>query len=223
MKKSIFLLLILLLTGCATFQVSILNHDPVRVVNNKFELQRLLRTDFNFRFDYAQYALRQPRSFDWNNRILGNRYNRYNPYYGYSPYWNRDQMWNDWLWGYPFNNGIGFTYNWRNRRWSSNQGGWNNYYSWNYHYPVNRRTNISNKNTTRRLTVNNRRTPITNTRTRSTITRQQTPKRITVRSTRSNTRPTTIPPITRSTVKSSTTRNTTRSTPKRRGNINRKN
>ena len=55
MKKLIFLLLILLSTGCASFQVSTINHDPVRVVNNEFELQRLLRTDFNFRFDFAQY------------------------------------------------------------------------------------------------------------------------------------------------------------------------
>ena len=32
MKKSLFLLLILLLTGCATFQVSTLNHDPIYVI-----------------------------------------------------------------------------------------------------------------------------------------------------------------------------------------------
>ena len=111
MKKLLFLLLTLTLTGCASLQVSTLNHDPIYsiegsdaeivVINNEFELQRLLRTDFNFRFDFAQYALSQPISFDWNNRILGNRYNRYNPYYGfrYSPYWNRTQMWNDWAWG----------------------------------------------------------------------------------------------------------------------------
>ena len=49
MKK---LLLVLLLTGCASFQVSTLNHDPIysiegsdaeiTVINNEFELQRLL-------------------------------------------------------------------------------------------------------------------------------------------------------------------------------------
>lgn len=119
MKKSLFLLLILLLTGCATFQVSTLNHDQVRVINNEFELQHLLRTDFNFRFDYAQYALRQPRSFDWNNRLLGNRYNFYNPYY------SRVQMWNDWVWGNNYlipHRWFPFGYN----RW-----GYNNYYGWN--------------------------------------------------------------------------------------------
>ena len=119
MKKSLFLLLILLLTGCATFQVSTLNHDQVRVVNNEFELQHLLRTDFNFRFDYAQYALRQPRSFDWNNRLLGNRYNFYNPYY------SRVQMWNDWVWG----NNYLMPYRWS--PFGYNRWGYNNYYGWN--------------------------------------------------------------------------------------------
>ena len=137
--KKILLLLLLTLTGCASFQVSTLNHDSVRVVNNEFELQRLLRTDFNFRFDYAQYALRQPRSFDWNNRILGNRYNRYNPYYGYSSYWNRDQMWNDWVWGITPHRWSPFGYdrwgyNWYSPyQWSPFGNNWGSYqyYGWN--------------------------------------------------------------------------------------------
>ena len=143
MNKSLFLLLALLLTGCASFQVSTLNHDPIysiegsdaeiTIINNEFELQHLLRTDFNFRYDFAQYALRQPISFDWRfNRF--NRYNYWNPYMGYNYYWNRDQMWNDWVWGYPYGNGIGWSYSWNNRRWSSNHWGntygWNNYYGW---------------------------------------------------------------------------------------------
>ena len=158
MNKSLLLLLILLLTGCASFQVSTLNHDPIysiegsdaeiTVIDNEFELRNLLRTDFNFRYDFAQYAISQPRSFDWNNRVLGNRYSFYNPYY------SRTQMWNDWVWGYNWNSphrwspfgydrwgynnygyGIGWSYSWNNRRWSSNQWGnpygWNNYYGWN--------------------------------------------------------------------------------------------
>ena len=165
MKKLLFLLLTL--TGCATFQVSTLNHDPIYsiegsdaeivVISNEFELQRLLRTDFNFRLDFAQYALSQPRSFDWNNRILGNRYNRYNPYYGfgYSPYWNRTQMWNDWAWGYtgwnswgsphrwsPFGYdrwGYNIHYGWNNHGWGYYGNGWNNYYGnvWNNYYGQN--------------------------------------------------------------------------------------
>jgi len=73
MKKSLFLVLVTLLTGCASFQVSTLNHDPIyviegsdaeiTVIDNEFELQRLLRTDFNFRYDFAQYALRHPSDY----------------------------------------------------------------------------------------------------------------------------------------------------------------
>ena len=195
MNRSLPLLLVLILTGCATFQVSTLNHDPIysiegsdaeiTVIDNEFELQRLLRTDFNFRFDFAQYALRQPRSFDWNNRILGNRYNYYNPYY------SRSQMWNDWVWGYNWHSphrwspfgydrwgysnygyGMGWSYSWNNRRWSSNQWGntygWNNYYGWNtghntfYGNNYNRRTSTSYINGRRgrvaQTVVNRRRT-----------------------------------------------------------------
>ena len=140
--KKLLLLLVLLLSGCATFQLSTLNHDPiydtVLLVSpdtqidtlNQFQLQRKLRTDFRFRYDFAQYALSQPRSFDWNNRVLGNRYSFYSPYsFGYNSYWNRDQMWNDWVWGYPFFQ----SHMWspfRYDRWGYNYYGWNNY-GWN--------------------------------------------------------------------------------------------
>ena len=140
---------LLLLTGCSTtYHLSTLNHDPIydTVLEvpadvqidtlSSSQLRWKLRTDFKFRYDFAQYALSQPRSFDWNNRVLGNRYNVYNPYYGfgYSNYWSRDMMWNDWVWGYPYGNGIGWSYSWGNNSWSSNHWnspyGWNNYYGW---------------------------------------------------------------------------------------------
>ena len=148
MKYLKLLLLGLLFTGCASFHLSTLNHDPiydtVLIVPADVQVDTLtvsqlrwkLRTDFRFRYDFAQYALSQPRSFDWNNRVLGNRYNVYNPYYGfgYSNYWSRDMMWNDWVWGYPYGNGIGWSYSWGNNSWSSNHWnspyGWNNYYGW---------------------------------------------------------------------------------------------
>ena len=151
MKKLLLIYLTLLITGCASFQLSTLNHDPiydtVLVVPADVQVDTLtvsqlrwkLRTDFKFRYDFAQYALSQPRSFDWNNRVLGNRYNVYNPYngFGYSNYWSRDMMWNDWVWGYnsysphmwsPF----GYD------RWGYNSYGWNNYgwnnWGWNGYY-----------------------------------------------------------------------------------------
>ena len=164
MKNLLLLLIVLLTTSCATFTVSTLNHDPIyddenyyvveNNVNvdtlNEFQFRNKLRTDFNFRYDFAQYALRQPSSFDWNNRVLGNRYNFYSPYgFGYNSYWNRGQMWMDWVWGYdgwnswgsphrwsPFGYdrwGYNLHYGWNNHGWGYNgyySNGWN-YYGWN--------------------------------------------------------------------------------------------
>ena len=136
--KKLLLLLGLLLTGCSTtWHVSTLNHDPIYDLEvpanvqidtlSASQLRWKLRTDFRFRYDFAQYALSQPRSFDWNNRVLGNRYNVYNPYYnfGYSNYWSRDMMWNDWVWGY---NSYPMWSPFRYDRWGYNHYGWNN--SW---------------------------------------------------------------------------------------------
>ena len=195
MKKSLFLLLVLLLTGCSsTWHVSTTGHDPIytiegsdaeiTVIDNEFELQRLLRTDINFRFDFAQYALSQPTSFDWNNRILGNRYNRYNPYWGYGSYWNRDQMWNDWVWGFtphrwsPFgydrwgynNWGYGWNnYGWNNYGWNS--WGWNNYYgNWGWRTQMNNYA-WQHRNRSNTVRINGRRSNIRTTANRRVVSR----------------------------------------------------
>ena len=150
MKYLKLLLLGLLFTGCASFHLSTLNHDPiydtVLIVPADVQVDTLtvsqlrwkLRTDFKFRYDFAQYALSQPRSFDWNNRVLGNRHSFYNPYsFGYNTYMSRDMMWNDWVWGYnsysphmwsPFRyDRWGYnSYSWNNHGWNS--WGWNGYY-----------------------------------------------------------------------------------------------
>ena len=149
--KKLILFIGLLLTGCSTtWYVSTTGHDPIydtvlEVPANvqidtlsASQLRWKLRTDFRFRYDFAQYALSQPRSFDWNNRVLGNRYNFYSPYgFGYNSYWNRDQMWNDWVWGYPYftpHRWSPFGYD----RWGYNHYGWNNYgwnsWGWNGYY-----------------------------------------------------------------------------------------
>ena len=149
--KKLILFIGLLLTGCSTtWHVSTTGHDPIydTVLEvpagvqidtlSSSQLRWKLRTDFRFRYDFAQYALSQPRSFDWNNRVLGNRYSFYSPYsFGYNSYWNRDQMWNDWVWGYPFFK----SHMWspfRYDRWGYNHYGWNNYgwnsWGWNGYY-----------------------------------------------------------------------------------------
>ncbi len=143
MKYLKLLFLGLLFTGCASFHLSTLNHDPIYNLEvpaniqvdtlTVSQLRWKLRTDFRFRYDFAQYALSQPRSFDWNNRVLGNRYSFFNQYsFGYNTYMSRDMMWNDWVWGYnsysphmwsPF----------RYDRWGYNSYSWNNY-GWNGYY-----------------------------------------------------------------------------------------
>jgi hypothetical protein len=167
MRKLLFILTLTILTSCGVnWHVSTYNYDPIYedenyiVVSddvkvdtlNEFQFRNRLRTDFNFRYDFAQYALSQPRSFDWNNRLLGRQYDsRWNSYY-----WNRTQMWNDWVWGYtgwnswgsphrwsPFGYdrwGYGIYYGWNNHGWGYNNWmgnvhyGWNNYYGWNGYY-----------------------------------------------------------------------------------------
>jgi hypothetical protein len=179
--KKLLLLLVLLLTGCASLQLSTLNHDPiydtVLVVPADVQVDTLtvsqlrwkLRTDFKFRYDFAQYALSQPRSFDWNNRVLGNRYNVYNPYngFGYSNYWSRDMMWNDWVWGYnsysphmwsPFGyDRWGYnSYGWNNYGW--NNWGWNGYYGngWGWRQQMNNYA-WNNRNRSNTVRINGRR------------------------------------------------------------------
>ena len=186
--KKVLLLLGLLLTGCSTaWHVSTVGYDPIYdtvlevpadvQINtlNYRQLQWKLRTDFQFRYNFAQYVLSQPRSFDWNNRILGNRYNLYNPYWGYSYSWNRDMMWYDWVWGYPYSN-----WRWNNwNHWNRPYWGWNNhYYGWNnwgwrnqmnnYAWQHRNRPNTVRINSRRDNIQFSRRVATTNTRSRRT-------------------------------------------------------
>ena len=182
--KKILLILGLLLTGCSTtWQVSTVGYDPI--YNTVLEvpadvqidtlsyrqLQWKLRTDFNFRYDFAQYALSQPRSFDWNNRILGYNYNWSNRYLNYNYYWNRDIMWHDWVWGYPYSN-----WGWNSwNHWNRPYWGWNNYYygwnNWgwrqqmnNYAWQHRNRSNTAYINGRRNNIQSSRRVATTNTR-----------------------------------------------------------
>ena len=192
MKKLIVLLSILTLSSCGIqWKYSTLNHtghlSNVHTVNDyevdtltESQFRNKLRTDVGFRLDFARYALSQPRSFDWNNRLLGRQYDsRYNSYY-----WSRDQMWNDWAWGYvgwdswgsphrwsPFGYdrwGYNMHYGWNNHGWGYNNWigsgyyGWNNYYGQGWRrgsnsYIYGRRGYNTVLSTTRR-TVNSKRT-----------------------------------------------------------------
>ena len=162
LNRLIIILSLLLLTSCGVhWQISTFNYDPIYEDENyvlvsddikidtlnEFQFRNRLRTDFQFRYDFAQYALSQPRSFDWNNRLLGTRYNWNNSYWGYNYYWNRDQIWNDWAWGFTPHRWSLFGYD----RWGYNNWMGNVYYGygygWNLNYvPYNwRRSNINGR------------------------------------------------------------------------------
>lgn len=169
LRIAVIYLTVIFLAACSSlqFKYTTLNHagytdgiynSPSTVKIDTLSYSQFkwkIRNNFQFRYDYAQFALSQPRSFDWNNKLLGFRYNRFNrwgsSYYGYNYYWNRDQMWNDWAWDYPW-----FTpYRWSMfgyDRWGYNH--WNyNYrwnhpfygdpYNWNYRPNYNRRPNVA--------------------------------------------------------------------------------
>ena len=158
MRNILTLLFVLLLSSCGTtYQLSTLNHDPiydnngnvvdVTVIDNEFQLARKFRTDDTFRWNFAQYAMRQDLrwnyDFYWNNRMYRSPYAS-----PFDFYWDSHNYWWNWASNSPFNMGfnhwdpfgfnnygIGWSYSWNNRRWSSNQWGnpygWNNRYGWN--------------------------------------------------------------------------------------------
>ena len=115
MKQCIIALVCLLAFSCSsTYQISTLNHDPkVTVIDNEFQLDRLLRKDFKFRWNFAQYAMSQPYGWYMSNYS----FNRWRPYSTFDIYWNRYQFWNDWAFNYPYNYG------------------WNSWNSWSWHNP----------------------------------------------------------------------------------------
>ena len=208
MKKAILLIIVLLTTSCGSLQVSTMNHDPiyvsteteVNVINSNWELERLLRDDFQFRYNFAQYAMSQPIGFHFNNRMLRNTlgFNRFYRGYGYTSFTNRHQMWNDWVWGYPYGNTMGWSYSWNNNRWSNRSwsnrswngfsvdhfgGYWNNGWSvrWNGRYTSTSNTRrVSTSTSTRRVKSHRTYTPIRNTNTRrnSNIRRSVKPNRV---------------------------------------------
>jgi hypothetical protein len=174
MRKLFVLFVLVILTSCgSSYQLSTLNHTPeyigdvrVDVIDNEFELSRLLRTDDKFRWDFAQYAMRQDLrwnyDFYWNNRMYRSPYAS-----PFDFYWDSHNYWWNWASNSPFNMGfnhwdpfgfnnygMGWSYSWNNRRWSSNQWGnpygWNNRYGWNNgFYNRYRGTNVAYHNSRR--------------------------------------------------------------------------
>jgi len=145
---SLVLFISLLFSGCGPmWYVSTTNHDPIYdryievdssvkidTINSLFHLKRKLRTDFSFRWDFAQYAMNQPYSFYWNNPRLDGIWR---PYNRYDVWFNSHQFWYDWAFNYPW---YGYNHPWwvkSNRYWGFHYdypygwNMWNHYdYSW---------------------------------------------------------------------------------------------
>ena len=141
MRKLIFISILILLIGCGTFQLTTLNHDPlyhipdsniqVEVLDTEFDVARKFRNDFDFRYNYSQFAQNQNYSWYFQNRMF--RLNSFNLISTQDLYWNRHLFWNDWAFNYP--NAYNFNYwnTWNSpfySQWHSRYTfAWN---SWNY-------------------------------------------------------------------------------------------
>ena len=110
--KNYILILLLILTGCGSVQLSTINHKPTKFVVlevpstvkiDTLSYSRLnwkMRTDFRFRWDYAQFAMKQPFSFYSSASFA--RF--WNPFNSFDMYWNRHNFWYEWAFGYPYFN-----------------------------------------------------------------------------------------------------------------------
>ena len=135
--------LFLLLSGCSTYRLSTLNNDTMYPTNfviqvnddvkvdtlNFRELKWKLRTDFNFRWNFAQYAMDQPLNWYWNNPRLDGIWK---PFNRFDVYFNRINFWYDWAWGYNHHSWYhNYAWNWGWNTWNYHR--WSNY-SWYYPY-----------------------------------------------------------------------------------------
>ena len=155
----IVIALCLLLSSCSSFRLAAVNDDmypvdyvipvsnetKIDTIDSYFKLKYKLRTDFNFRWDFAQYAMQQPYSWYWNNPRLDGIWR---PYNRFDVYFYSNWFWSDWAWNYPYNNYYGWNhwyrpwgyYNWG---YSWHNGPWHNS-GYNVVWNSSRRNNIAN-------------------------------------------------------------------------------
>lgn len=147
----IVIALCLLLSSCSSYRLSTLNYDPVYgsedvvltvpsdvkidTINSYFQLRHKLRTDFSFRWDFAQYAMNQPLSWYYSNpRLEG----IWRPYNRFDVYFYSNWFWNDWAFNYPYSSYWGWNswYRpWGWNSWNRPYDPWNNWYNGPWHNP----------------------------------------------------------------------------------------
>ena len=134
----VVLALCLLLSSCSSYRLVTANDDMYPVdyvipVNNETKIDTLsysqlrwkLRTDFNFRWDYAQFAMNQP--YNWYSSNFS--YNIWRPINSFDVYFNRYDFWYDWAFNYPYNWGYS---SWHNPWYNSWNNRWWRPYNWGY-------------------------------------------------------------------------------------------
>jgi hypothetical protein len=148
---------VLLLTSCGTtYQISTLNYDPiygpdgteitVDTIDNEFELARKFRTDDKFRWDFAQFAMKQ--DLRWNYDFYFNNRMYRSPYASpFDFYWNSHNYWWNWATNSHFNMGFNhwdrfgfYGYGSSFGYYGFNRYGWNNGYygnGWGYRQRMN--------------------------------------------------------------------------------------
>jgi hypothetical protein len=148
---------VLLLTSCGTtYQLSTINHDPIYtsdgteiqfdVVDNEFQLARKFRTDDKFRWDFAQFAMKQ--DLRWNYDFYFNNRMYRSPYASpFDFYWNSHNYWWNWATNSHFNMGFNhwdrfgfYGYGSSFGYYGFNRYGWNNGYygnGWGYRQRMN--------------------------------------------------------------------------------------
>ena len=136
----VVLALCLLLSSCSSYRLATVSDDmypvdyvipvsnetKIDTIDSYFKLKYKLRTDFNFRWDFAQYAIQQPYSWYWSNPRLESFWR---PFNRFDVYFYSNWFWNDWAFNYPYNSYWGWN-SWHNyhRPWYYRPYNWG--YSW---------------------------------------------------------------------------------------------
>jgi len=147
----IVIALCLLLSSCSTYRLSTINHDPIYgpedvvltvpsdvkidTIDSYFQLRSKLRRDFNFRWDFAQYAMQQPYNWYWSNPRLESLWR---PYNRFDVYFYSNWFWSDWAFNYPYHSywGMNSWYRpWGWNSWNRPYDPWNNWYQGPWHNP----------------------------------------------------------------------------------------
>ena len=163
------LLIYFMVTGCSSYRLATISDDmypvdftipvsnetKIDTINSFFQLKYKLRTDINYRWDFAQYAMNQPYSWYWNNPRLDGIWR---PYNRFDVYFHSHWFWTDWAWNYPFNYYSWGWYNWNRPYyyygWNQPYRPWNNI-NWNTNYNNNNIVYVSGRRGSRNINLNN--------------------------------------------------------------------